>query len=71
MGIFQALAQNEESAEMCRITRVVRYCRICRKDFHEGEAIKETVRKAVNLPPALKSFSNPTLLFKPKDEFSD
>jgi hypothetical protein len=55
MGTYYAMAQNPENDEICKITRTVHYCTICRKDFHEGEAIKASVRKAVNLPPELKS----------------
>jgi hypothetical protein len=59
LGLWRGQSYNEKTNEVCFITRTVRYCPICREDYHEGASVRAELAMAVGLPPTLAPVSNP------------
>jgi hypothetical protein len=59
MGVWHAQAFNEKTLQACTVTRVVRYCMLCRLEFHEGEDVQQQVSLAVGLRPTLTPVALP------------
>lgn len=57
-------AYNPANQQACFLNRVVRYCWLCRKEFHEGENVQQQINLAVGLPPTLTPISPPAPIFK-------
>lgn len=63
MGMYSAQAYNEENDQVCRITRVVQYCTLCKVDFHEGEAIKTSGGRLSTFLPSLNLSPSQIMFF--------
>lgn len=59
MGMWRSEAYNPKNQQACFVNRIVRYCWLCRKEFHEGENVQAQVNLAVGLPPTLTPLDAP------------
>jgi hypothetical protein len=50
VGMWRDQELDEKSSMLVIITRIVRYCPLCRVDFHEGSSIKQDMRRALGRP---------------------
>jgi hypothetical protein len=61
MGIWRAGAHNEKTNQAAIVDRLVRYCTLCRMEFHEGEEVQKALSLAVGLRPTLTALDGPAL----------